>query len=169
MTADDVPHIAQYLLKQHGLSQQGWTFRWDHAKRRAGRCSYSRKTITLSRHFAELNVTDRLGEIIDTILHEIAHALAPWHGHDDEWKSVCLKVGARPERCYDSEVVSMPDGEWSATCGGCGRRFSRHRQLRTNKWVYCRRCGPKVGRLTYATGPAAVPVVGRSLPPRKLT
>jgi hypothetical protein len=45
---------------------------------------------------------DRNGaeEIVDTILHEIAHALVgPRHGHDTVWKAKCTDIGARPERC----------------------------------------------------------------------
>jgi tRNA-dihydrouridine synthase len=26
------------------------------------------------------------------------------HGHDAHWKRMCIKVGARPERCYTPEI-----------------------------------------------------------------
>ena len=86
MTTDDIPHLAQYLLEKHSLAQLGWTFQWDSAKRRAGACKYSRKTITISRHYVALNLSERPDDVIDTILHEIAHALAGWSaGHGPKW------------------------------------------------------------------------------------
>jgi hypothetical protein len=54
----------------------------DSAVRRFGTCRYSRKLITLSRQLIELNDQAR---VLDTILHEIAHALAgPKTGHGPE-------------------------------------------------------------------------------------
>ena len=55
MLPSDVPHIAAHLLEQYGLARQGWTFRWDSARRRAGCCRYDRKVISLSRHYAAMN------------------------------------------------------------------------------------------------------------------
>ena len=51
---------------------------------------------------ANLNTIE---ESKDVVLHEIAHALTgPGHGHDWAWKQKCVLVGARPERCYTSEL-----------------------------------------------------------------
>lgn len=150
MIADDVPQVAHRLMERHGLIQRGWTFQWDNAKRRAGRCRYGRKEITLSRHYVALNVADRPDDVIDTILHEIAHALVPpKHGHDDVWKAKCVEIGARPVRCLDSAYAEMPKGKLVATCAGCGRVYRRHKQLKAGTWSYCRKCGPKLGRLAF--------------------
>ena len=79
----DVTSTANRLLVEHGLAQQGWRFKFDRARLRAGQCRYRSKTITLSKHYVALNVTTRPEEVLDTILHEIAHALAGGrHGHD---------------------------------------------------------------------------------------
>lgn len=150
MTIYDIPYVARYLLEKHGLAEQGWKFAWDNAKRRAGQCRYQTKTITLSQHYVALNVAERLDDIIDTILHEIAHALAgPGTSHGPEWKAACGRIGARPEQCYNSDVVTMPRGRHTATCGGCGKVFHHHKEPKHNCWRYCKVCGPERGRLTY--------------------
>lgn len=82
-------------MAQHGLA--GWSFRFDHARRRFGSCRYRERVITLSRPLVLLNGVD---EVRDTILHEIAHALTPGDGHGGKWKSACRRIGARPVRCY---------------------------------------------------------------------
>ena len=48
-------------------------FQFDNAKRRAGCCDYRRKRISLSGYFTEHN---NKTEVMNTILHEVAHALA---------------------------------------------------------------------------------------------
>lgn len=38
-------------------------------------------------------------DIINTVLHEMAHAIAGNHHHHDAyWKQCCCRIGARPER-----------------------------------------------------------------------
>src|SRR5690554_5113054 len=97
-------YLATQLIQQHGLA--GWTFAFDHARRRFGSCNYTRRQITLSRPLTLLNAE---AEVRDTILHEIAHALTPGDGHGDRWKAICRRIGANPSRCYtDHTVVSPP-------------------------------------------------------------
>lgn len=170
MTVDDIPHVAQHLLQKHGLAAKGWRFEWDRARRRAGCCKHSINRVTLSYQYVALNVVEMLGDIIDTILHEIAHALAgPGVGHGPEWRAVCERIGARPERCYDSNVVAMPRGKYAATCGRCGKTFYRHKQTRPGRWIYCIACGPDLGRLIYCLASKVTPAPqGNPPPPRKL-
>ena len=136
--------VARELMNQHGLRH--WVFQYDNAKRRAGRCSPRRKTISLSTYYVHHNTDD---DIKDTLLHEIAHSLTPGHHHDDVWKARCVEIGARPERCYDSSVVVMPKGQYVAHCPTCQKEFHRHRKHRIGHWSYCTKCGQEKGRLTY--------------------
>src|SRR6476646_520436 len=117
----EIRNLAYGLLSQHGLSD--WTFAFNRRKRSMGLCVYGRRTIELSVHFVLRNSHD---EILDCLLHEIAHALVgPKHGHDQVWKKKCLEIGARPVRCGEAE---MPEGRWKARCGECGTSFHRHRK-----------------------------------------
>ena len=74
----DARNLAWDLMRQHGLADLGWRFRFDHARRRFGSCKYREKAITLSRPLTLLNGE---AEVRDTVLHEIAHALCPGDGH----------------------------------------------------------------------------------------
>ena len=115
-------------LDQHGLLAQGWTGSLDNAERRFGVCRPASKEISISRALASLNSNE---EVLDTILHEIAHALAGIEtgencGHDERWKAICRRIGARPERCYDSEEVNAPDAPWVIAHKETGEIFSHH-------------------------------------------
>jgi predicted SprT family Zn-dependent metalloprotease len=100
-------------LREHGLD--GWTFRLDRARQRAGACFYRARRISLSRHFIENNDES---EVLDTIRHEVAHALAWEHGretgHGAAWKRWCTVTGASPRRCYAEEIV-MPEPRYQCT------------------------------------------------------
>jgi len=89
-------------------------------------------------------------DVLDTILHEIAHALlGTGHGHDAIWKAKCLEVDANPERCYGDEI-DMPKGRWRATCPGCGQEFHRHRRPRILQGWHHKECGKDRGTLSWA-------------------
>lgn len=114
-------------LTEHGLTQKGWRGDLDTAEKRFGLCSPSRKTITLSRSLVALNSQE---EVLDTILHEIAHALAAIEtgdncGHDHRWRAICRRIGAKPERCYDSRDVTTPNASWILAHRHTGEIFAR--------------------------------------------
>ncbi len=152
MTLNDIPYITQHLLNKYDLTAKGWTFAWDNAKRRAGQCRFGRKTISVSRHYAKLNVGNRPDDVMDTILHELAHALAgPGAGHGPAWRAMCVIVGANPQRCAGPEI-EMPKGKLIATCPSCKRVFHRHKQPRNQhrgRYLCCLACGPDNGRLAF--------------------
>lgn len=107
--------LAKELINQH-LTYLDWKFKFDNAKRRFGRCQYGTKTISLSK---PLVIANDEAQVRDTILHEIAHALAPGHGHDNHWKNRCRAIGANPQRCYSADEVSgviAPYGLYCPTC-----------------------------------------------------
>ena len=95
-------------MNQHGLFD--WRFEWETTKRIFGRCWYNRKVIGLSKYLCKINNEENC---FDTVLHEIAHALASLkdghRGHGKPWKKWCVMIGAKPQRCYSSaEVVNVP-------------------------------------------------------------
>jgi predicted SprT family Zn-dependent metalloprotease len=127
--------LAESLMKKHGIWEQGWRFQFDRGLRRFGCCMYGRKIISLSRHLVELNNRE---DVQDVILHEIAHAIAGFNaGHGMAWKLVCIRIGARPERCYDSQKVERPKLKYYAKCGGCGREHQKAR-MRFKGRISCR-------------------------------
>src|SRR5476649_706966 len=104
MNLHEAAHLARDLMKQHGLI--GWTFEFDHARRRFGCCNYTHRKITLSKSLTFLNGIE---EVRDTVLHEIAHALTPGARHGVRWRRKCVEIGARAKRCFNDEhVVSLP-------------------------------------------------------------
>jgi predicted SprT family Zn-dependent metalloprotease len=143
--------MARELMERHGVFAAGWRFAWSNGKRQLGAaCVHAdgRKTLRLSRHLVRLNDD---AEVRDTILHEIAHAIAGVeHGHDAVWKSVCVRIGARPVRVAGEEV-NVVEGRYVLVCGACCRVLARrHRRVRPArlKRAYCRGCGPTAaGRL----------------------
>lgn len=128
-------NLAVSLMKKHGIWEQGWRFEWDNAKRRYGVCKYRSKTIGLSKNLVSLNTAEKTK---DTILHEIAHAIAGYKaGHGWEWKQVCIRIGAKPERCY-SDDTNTPKLKYYAKCGACGKEHQRAKAFRkTVKRVSC--------------------------------
>lgn len=55
-----------------------------------GKCSYSDKCIFLNTHHLDIHPN---GEILNTIRHEVAHALCPGHSHDSIWEAKARELG----------------------------------------------------------------------------
>ena len=113
--------LATELMDAHGLV--GWRIKLDHARRRAGQCDYSKKTISLSRLYVRHAGIDH---IRDTILHEIAHALVgPRHGHDAVWRQKAREIGCTATRCHS---LSFARARWVMTCPNGCFLVERHRK-----------------------------------------
>jgi predicted SprT family Zn-dependent metalloprotease len=127
--------LAKSLMVKHGISD--WAFKFDTAKRRFGCCIYVTKTISLSKHLVLLNSEYK---VMDTILHEIAHALTPGHGHNDVWRRKAIEIGCNGERCYSSDDTIVPNAKYVATCSGCNKSYNRFKKQTLNL-----SCGPCSG------------------------
>jgi predicted SprT family Zn-dependent metalloprotease len=124
-------------LMEHGLLADGWSFGFNNRKRALGICNYNKKRIELSRHTIEMNTDE---EVIDTILHEVAHAIAGHEaGHGPKWKEAAKRLGAKPKA--STSEAEMPIGRWNAVCRDCGAvtRRNRHRRTNLSKRI-CSRC-----------------------------
>ncbi len=91
----EVAAQARELMDRHGLGD--WSFRFNAARKKLGVCHYREKLILLSREHAADGTPV---QVTDTILHEIAHALAgPRAGHGPVWKEIARRLGATPKSC----------------------------------------------------------------------
>ena len=77
-------------------SLYNWTVTSNNRKRAFGLCSHSKEVISLSSYLVP-QMTDKA--IKNTIIHEIAHALTPFHGHDNVWRDKCISLGGNGKRC----------------------------------------------------------------------
>ena len=120
--------VYKYMAK-HELPDE-WLFRWQNKKSSLGTCSYRKKEIRLSKWYVELNDIE---SVVDTILHEIAHALSYVYygsegiGHGKLWKDICRQIGAIPRAC-SKEKLNKPQNHYKYidTCC-CGITYKRHR------------------------------------------
>ncbi len=105
--------ILRFHLDKNGLHD--WKTKIYNAYRAVGRCSYRRETIYLSKYHVE-NHSDE--EILETILHEIAHALCMGHdhAHGDIWKQKALELGASGEQYHNCRLDLKYNYECSAGC-----------------------------------------------------
>lgn len=113
-------------MEEYGLLERGWSFEFDGASTRFGLCHFGRKVISVSEPLVLLNAEP---ECRETVLHEIAHALAgPRAGHGPNWAEACRRVGVEPKPCFRADDVEMPPPKYWAVCPSCGSRAPYYRR-----------------------------------------
>lgn len=121
MKYEDVILLARSKMDEHGLLR--WVLKFKKSKSVAGTCQRARwnldpklsgGVITLSKDFME--VFDEK-EVMETILHEIAHALTPpgFSPHGKEWKAIARSIGSTGERCVP-KTAPRPKGKYRGVC-----------------------------------------------------
>lgn len=138
MTSTEALVQTTLLLREHGLEAKGWTVRFDNAKRRAGQCDYLNREISLSRPLMAHRSYD---DTVQTITHEIAHALVGHrHHHDRVWQRQHKALGGNGKPCFaDDGGLAEKDAPWVGSCEH-GQQWHRYRApQRLEGWV-CR-CG----------------------------
>jgi SprT protein len=133
--------LANQLIDLHIHSKEEiteeWSFQFDHSKTRAGCCYYTRNLITLSRILCE--VMDE-NQIRNTLLHEIAHALAGHSaGHGPRWKSIARSLGCTAERCHTYDTTKT-----AKYVGNCSCRSHHWQRKPKYKQYKCLHCGETV-------------------------
>lgn len=102
---------AKSIMAKHGLSH--WSFKINgRLKRTLGCCHYSKQEIQLRRKHVEEDTYDC---ILDTLMHEIAHALVGYGaGHGPVWQRKAIELGAQPTsskaRVPEKKIVEKKDG-----------------------------------------------------------
>lgn len=141
MALNEVESLGKRLIQEHeaksGL-KTGWQFAFDLAPVRGGICRHTTKQITLSVTFCLKAHKD---DIVDTILHEIAHAIVgPNHGHDETWKAAARRIGCTAKRCHQ---VDHTPPRWRGQCM-CGQKWKRQRLSRRARTGQCPNCNSKI-------------------------
>jgi predicted SprT family Zn-dependent metalloprotease len=126
--------MAHQLMKENGLSLWKWEFRFSkRARVQGGHCSYNEHEIVLGRIYTQLNSEPK---VRNTILHEIAHALTPGHGHDGVWRMKCIEIGGNGETYHCDKT---PAGKYRRYCKIC-KEFIRSVHRRTEGSSICSSC-----------------------------
>lgn len=137
MPLTEVATLGTRLIREHEVKsglKTGWQFAFDLAPARAGLCRYREKHITVSVTFCLKASKEK---IVDTILHEIAHAIVgPKHGHDATWQTVARQIGCKAERCHN---VPHTVPRWCGRCG-CGQQWERQRLSQRARTSRCPKC-----------------------------
>lgn len=135
--------LANDLMTYHGLTQQGWKFKWSNSKRVAGLCTYTTRTLEFS-HIISISGTEE--EFRDTVLHEIAHALVgPNHGHGSVWKSKAISIGCSGKRTSNIDLP-IEHSNWSGVCT-LGHRIGVTRKpkyIDIESGYSCGKCAPGI-------------------------
>ena len=89
MNLERAEQLAFEKMELHGLSQ--WALVWTNATTAYGNCCDIKRTIYLSSILTA--IVDEL-HVLDTILHEIAHALVGcYNGHNEVWQKKAKEIG----------------------------------------------------------------------------
>ncbi|MDQ0726374.1 SprT-like domain-containing protein [Microbacterium sp. W4I20] len=129
---DRVRIWGEALIRMH--LDDSWSFDFDHAKRRAGLCDYTKKRITVSRYLAARFDDD---EIHQVLLHEVAHAMAGHTAaHGAAWKRVARDIGYVGGTTHRGETAV----ELAPWVGRCPAGHVTYRHRRPTRATSCARC-----------------------------
>jgi len=119
---------------------KNWTIELSNrSQKKHGLCTVWRNgdpgTVTIYKLSTECRTED---EVLNTIVHEIAHGLAPFNsGHNWEWRRIAKSIGCDGQRCSGGEI-KLKKG-WKFTCSVCGKNFYRVQKPHGNR--YYSHCG----------------------------
>jgi hypothetical protein len=121
----EVQSMANRLIELHLRgSTSPWAFRFDNAKKRGGLCNHGTKTISMSKYLCAMWSLD---ECEQTMLHEIAHALAPKnHRHTQEWYDIAVSLGYSGWITHRNEIATHR-ATWIGHCPA-GHEYHRFRK-----------------------------------------
>jgi predicted SprT family Zn-dependent metalloprotease len=123
--------LAKSLMAQYGLTD--WTFAWKKGVTYVGQCCYRTKQIKLSVAITKANEEHH---IIDTIKHEIAHALVGrFIKHGFVWKEKAVEIGCTPSPTADSSLI-VP-WKYLGTCPKCKDDWHRMRIMKGSRCPKC--------------------------------
>ena len=113
---------------------------------RLGGCNYKLLTIILNDFYVANNCEE---VVVDTLLHEVAHALTPGHNHDCIWRAMAIQLGCNPDQDWKQGIIVQP-GRYTAICPTCSAVFYKYRKPKPLVgYYYCPKCGKEHGTLQF--------------------
>lgn len=127
------------MMDEHFLYD--YKFEWMNSVRTFGNCNGHSKIIRLSIPLTKYETNNE--RIINTILHEIAHAIdyntRGHSSHDTNWKRIAKRIGCTGDRCSSSTGVDKSKFmKWLVKCPSCN--FSYYRARMSSKVTACGEC-----------------------------
>jgi predicted SprT family Zn-dependent metalloprotease len=133
-------------MREHGFGHLDFEF--SRSKSTLGRCHFlGGKPVKIDLSEVWLPSLDD-AQVRDTILHEIAHAIAGADAnHGPRWQRVALSIGAKPFTTGKIQHETFMDvkravSKYQATCNGCGGNHLFDRMTKNwqqNRYV-CKKC-----------------------------
>lgn len=107
---------------------EGWVLKFDRSKTCGGRCYYQKKVIALSLDYINNVPAITRADVVDTILHEFAHAIAgPFAGHGPIWHYIAKCIGCSAN-VHCKQIIYAENYRYVIKCP-CGCVRYRHRLL----------------------------------------
>lgn len=108
-----IENYANDLIAKH--LPEGWTFAWNNRAHANGVCNYGKMEIQLSKKLNPFRMWD---DIHETIIHEIAHAIAGWEAkHGVVFQRVFKSLGGSGNRCSSDNASVHVAHKWEMRYG----------------------------------------------------
>lgn len=129
-------------MHDHAAKVAGLVFEWNtRLTTTAGKAKLATNTVELS--WPVFREEENLHGFRNTVLHEIAHHLAPG-GHHCQWRAVFVGLGGDGKRCHSFKVQKRKTSTVELACTGCSRPLrlgpTRMRRIRAGAIYSCGRC-----------------------------
>ena len=144
MKTERAKRITKKLIKFYNLD---YSFKFNNCKKIIGKCNYTKKEIYLSKKLVLLN---KEKFIMNTILHEIAHAIVGrGNHHNNIWKNKFIQIGGNGKRCYLDDVI-LPKSDKYLECSNCKKIVYIYRKKTNINNVACSVCCKKYNHGKYS-------------------
>lgn len=121
------------LVEFHGHTD--WRVQFNRRNNEFGATNYATKTLSFSVPLIQANDEH---ELIDTVLHEIAHIRAgAGAGHGPEWAAIARELGADPT--WKNRDTKSAEGRYQAICP-CGQIMHKYRRPKYSRYSH-KGCG----------------------------
>ncbi len=142
------------MLEDIGYSVPDYKYEISTTTNLFGKCSFSKRTIYVSKVVSEFYDEDK---VLDTIIHEMCHAITPKSKHTGRWKEIITHVNSvydmSLQRCYtpskEQEQERVQIAKYIVLCDSCKKEIARQKMSNVIKHTsdYRCKCGGKLTRI----------------------